>query len=192
MIIVYFLGFKTLISAIYQYALKGYEERILIIQIRAIHRLIKIFLHTISQTPQLNMKIADVLVLIIKTILLLVKSVIVPTSEFPVEKNSISPFKTDLISPYADSYLSQKINSLVEDINFNPCDYPILILNQIDVKSLSNVFFIEEALILDSAGIVELLLHVSWFRSETDTYELIEFIVDKTIKYMNEYTHRLF
>jgi len=147
-------------------------------------------LHTASQTPQLNIKTADILVLIVKTILLIVKSVIVPTSDFPVEKNSISPFNADLVSPYADSYLSKKITSLVEDIQFNPCDYLILILNQVDVRSLSNVFFIEEALLLDSASTVELLLHVSWLRSETDTYELIEFIVDKTIKYMDEYTNR--
>ena len=160
------LGFRSMLALILDYISIGYTERILLIQIGAIHRLVRLFIR-LSSSNQLNSRLGSLVEIVVS----LCRSTAISPNKSRSGIVSVDPSSVLLISPYADNVMS------------NPSILSVLcIISELDLKFVTNRIFLVEGARACPVAITELLRHICWSLHEADTCEVIEFLADCAIE----------
>ena len=138
----------------------------MLIQIGAIHRLIRLFVR-LSASSELGSQLGSLVSIIIS----LCRSAIIVQTEVKQGIVPVDSYSVSLLSPFIDDSMS------------NPAALSAFcILSEVDLKAVANRIFIVEGVKSCPAAFTELLEHISWSCSDADTCELIELLADCSIE----------
>lgn len=155
-----------MLALILDYISIGYMERILLIQIGAIRRLVRLFIR-LSSSNELISRLGS----LVEIVDSLCRSTAISPNTSKSGIVSVDPSSISMISPYADIVMS---NLSVLSV--------ICIISELDLKCATNRIFLVEGARACPVAITELLRHICWSLNEADTCEVIEFLADCAIE----------
>jgi len=163
-------GYVTLCKFLLNFALMGYEERRMLLDIGAIHRMVL----SLLSANNIVANAAEEFVPCIDLVTLLVRScmIINPESPVPVEmyenKEKILAWQSEKISPFVD----RSAQIVLDNQELLPC------LNDKDIHAFLNKFFLENAINITANTVCHAIQHICWGRKK-DAPKILEFLAEK-------------
>ena len=164
-------GFAICTTLLQQIMAVGYMQRLLVIQIRGVPRVLALFLKVSTYSGQ-HENISCILSALLDLLVTLLTSCIIVRDK--ENCGSILTLSQSKISPYIDKSMKNGIEAVGA----------LLVLSQADLSCVMNKVFLVEAIRVDSSLMSKVLSHICWSRDETDCFEILEFLAETSKEYL--------
>ena len=160
-------GFAICVTLLQQIMAVGYLQRLLMIQIGGIPRVLALFLKVSTQGNTQNLhKESPILSAILDLLVTLLRSCIIAKDRG--NKGSVVTLSQGKMSPFVDKNMKDGTEAVGA----------LLVLSQDDLSCVMNRVFLVEAVRLDSMLMSQALNHICWSRDDIDCFELLEFLAE--------------